>query len=305
MMNHYIDYIVRHYISKRRDRNNKIGIYPFGKVGQKAKRYFEDVYGLHVDYIFDNALCKYNSNIYDMRDQGKGFFDNIDIFICSDNPEIYDEVRETVRLHFDEEHIYDLFQKVRLQQDTRIETLRLNAERIKELGLGGSVAELGVYEGGFSYYINKYFSDKNLYLFDTFEGFTNEHLRENVEGEFGIMLEAGGHYCVPKKPIEQIIQGFPSPPNVKIMRGYFPETVKNLDERFCFVSLDVDIYQSTKDGLEYFYPRLERNGMIMVHDYNLYGTEGVKRAVCEFAETNKIPFVMVADEFGSVIISKF
>ena len=37
--------------------------------------------------------------------------------------------------------------------------------------LQGNVAEAGVYTGGYAHYINKYFPDRKLYLFDTFEGF--------------------------------------------------------------------------------------------------------------------------------------
>ncbi len=50
----------------------------------------------------------------------------------------------------------------------RLSALELISFRIKNKQLVGNVAELGVYKGKFARYINQYFSDRTLYLFDTF-----------------------------------------------------------------------------------------------------------------------------------------
>jgi len=52
-------------------------------------------------------------------------------------------------------------------------------------------------------------------------------------------------------------------------------------KKFAFVHLDVDLYQSTQDCLEWFYPRMSRGGVIVSHDY-LSATQGVKRVFDEF-----------------------
>jgi Macrocin-O-methyltransferase (TylF). len=44
--------------------------------------------------------------------------------------------------------------------------------------------------------------------------------------------------------------------------------------------LDVDLYQSTLDCLEFFYPRLNPGGIIVTHDYSW--AAGVDRAFSEF-----------------------
>ena len=49
---------------------------------------------------------------------------------------------------------------------------------------------------------------------------------------------------------------------------------------FSFVHLDVDLYQSTKDGLAWFYPRLNRGGILISHDYS--NADGVRKAFDEF-----------------------
>jgi hypothetical protein len=52
--------------------------------------------------------------------------------------------------------------------------------------------------------------------------------------------------------------------------------------RFCFVHLDVDVYQSTLDGLEFFFPRLQTGGVLLSHDYNSVSCPGVRRAFDEY-----------------------
>jgi hypothetical protein len=49
---------------------------------------------------------------------------------------------------------------------------------------------------------------------------------------------------------------------------------------FSFVHLDVDLYQSTLSGLEWFYPRLNRGGVLISHDYTI--AKGVRKAFDEF-----------------------
>src|SRR4051812_16295074 len=53
----------------------------------------------------------------------------------------------------------------------RLSTLELVSFEINQRKLQGNVAELGVYQGKFAKHINKYFPERLLYLFDTFQGF--------------------------------------------------------------------------------------------------------------------------------------
>ena len=49
---------------------------------------------------------------------------------------------------------------------------------------------------------------------------------------------------------------------------------------------------------------MEKNGIIMIHDYNCNETLGVKRAVDEFATIYDARIVMISDSCGSVIMVK-
>jgi hypothetical protein len=68
---------------------------------------------------------------------------------------------------------------------------------------------------------------------------------------------------------------------VSFYAGRFPETAGPvMERRFSFVNLDVDLYESTSAGLEFFYPRMVSGGMILSHDYSVLA--GVRRAFDEF-----------------------
>jgi len=91
---------------------------------------------------------------------------------------------------------------------------------------------------------------------------------------------------------------------VKIKKGYFPETFDLENEVFAFVSIDADLYDPIKSGLEIFYPRLSKGGYIMVHDYNNIVYGGAMRAVQEYCDKNLISYVPIPDVAGSIIITK-
>ncbi len=69
--------------------------------------------------------------------------------------------------------------------------------------------------------------------------------------------------------------------NVHFYLGVFPSTAGAVrGKQFAFVHIDVDIYESTRDCLEFYYPRISQCGVILSHDYP--SSTGVKRAFDEF-----------------------
>ena len=159
----------------------------------------------------------------------------------------------------------------------------------REANMPGNVAECGVYYGDFSFFINKYFPDRILYLFDTFEGFAETDL--SVERELGDKNFLDGPLnkkCFADARIEIIENIFPHIEKCVIKKGFFPETTAGLEDTFCFVNLDMDLYQPMLAGIEWFYPRMEPGGVILLHDYWNPEAPGVKRAVHDYEQTHHI-----------------
>jgi O-methyltransferase len=94
------------------------------------------------------------------------------------------------------------------------------------------------------------------------------------------------------------------PENCIVKKGYFPDTTKDIDEYFAFVSIDTDLYEPIYQGLCWFYPRLLRGGYIFVHDYNCAQYRGVKEAVVRFSRENSAPFFPLSDSGGSAVFMK-
>ncbi|WP_118949888.1 TylF/MycF/NovP-related O-methyltransferase [Taibaiella helva] len=181
----------------------------------------------------------------------------------------------------------------------RLSTLELISNEIKERKVPGSIAEVGVFKGKFARYLNAYFPDRALYLFDTFEGFDNRDKKKELGESYST-----ANQDFSETSVQQVLAIMPHPGKCIIKKGYFPETADDVRDTFAFVSLDTDLYDPIYNGLVYFYPRLNAGGYIMVHDFNNEGYKGVRDAVVRFCAEQQIGYTPLPDKAGSVVIVK-
>ena len=136
----------------------------------------------------------------------------------------------------------------------------------------GDIAEVGVYAGSSTRTICEAKGDKRLHVCDTFAG-----LPDPTSEDHGV--ERQGCFACDLESIRAYLAGFP---NVEYHVGFCPDSIRGVldDTKFCFVHLDVDLYSSTKQCLEWFFPRLVPGGIILSHDYSLL--DGVRQAFAEF-----------------------
>ena len=184
----------------------------------------------------------------------------------------------------------------------RIKSFELAVKEIRKRKLEGAVAEVGVFRGEFAQYINQAFPNSTCYLFDTFEGFNaNEALSEMKSGNCtDAFVEA-----YKQTNIGTVLGRMKYLDNVVIKQGYFPESLDGLEDKFIFVSLDVDFENSIYEGLKYFYPRLRGGGIIFVHDYNS-DLLGVEKAVDRYEQEEQIRLckMPLCDANGTMVIMK-
>ena len=192
-------------------------------------------------------------------------------------------------------------QKVITRDFVREQTLSLLADEIKRKDIQGSVAEIGVSEGVFARKINALFPDRTLYLFDTYEGLPYKDREKAVKLGWGEKSYALGEQGT---QIEDVLEAMPHRERCIIKKGCFPDTF-DVEEKFAFVSFDLDFYDSTKRGLELVYPCLSEGGYIMVHDYNnLAFSSEMKDAVGEFCHENGLAGVPIPDAGGTMVLVK-
>ena len=73
---------------------------------------------------------------------------------------------------------------------------------------------------------------------------------------------------------------------------YIHEFLYPLMQGYDSVHLDVDLYKSTLDCLKFFYPRVNKGGIIISHDYP--SVNGVKKAFDEFFKDKPEPIIRVS-----------
>ena len=94
--------------------------------------------------------------------------------------------------------------------------------------------------------------------------------------------------------------------NVVIHKGYFPEMEQDIHGNFCFVNLDLDLYEPTYQGLHFFEDKMVRGGVILIHDYFAVNFRGPKDAVDLFIKEADGKYVAYPIGDGiSVMISGF
>jgi len=164
------------------------------------------------------------------------------------------------------------------------------SEEIYKQNVAGSVAEAGVYRGEFAKMINHYFFDRKLYLFDTFSGFTSEDIDTDVSLEKTDAMFIGKFNNTSE---ELVMSKMPYPENCIIRKGHFPETTQGIEEKFCFVNLDMDLFMPTLEGLRFFVPKMNEGGVILIHDYFNESFPNIKKAVDLFQSESNIKLIKI------------
>lgn len=149
---------------------------------------------------------------------------------------------------------------------------------LKCVELPGEFWEMGVYNGGSASLLGKIGREKALRLFDSFEGVSDPGDKDyptqyvpdgpmwarEWRGDLKRALINIGRECI-------------------IHEGWIPETFKDVpkDAVCSLAHVDVDLYQPTKDSLEFILPRLADGGVIIVDDFDVARHPGVRVAIEE------------------------
>lgn len=294
--------------------NTEFIIYPFGIHGIEVKQILNQVYRIEEKYIVDNgkAALSENKKVIDLKELKNIDIGNMLVLLTSDNEDIYSELRWQLLQVVDFENIVDIFSYSAYYDrnvfnddagkfsDFRIAALYSASKEIYFHNVDGAIAECGVSRGDFAKYINRFMPDRKLYLFDTFGDFLEEDITMEETQENLFRLEGN----LRDISAEQIIENIGHHANIVIRKGHFPETAQGLEnEKFAFVSLNMDLYMQMFAGLEFFYPKMSPGGYIFIHDFKI-GLSGVRKAVEEFCRKENIGIVVLPDEWGTAVLSK-
>jgi hypothetical protein len=205
------------------------------------------------------------------------------------------------------------------RQQALIDAVRYCVRR----GVPGDFAECGVWRGGsvlaMILTLQELGSeDRDVYLYDTFEGMTapSEHDVSEAQGPaLATWEEARGQEARPwsewfgadkfnEAAVRQTITstGYPEE-RLHFVRGPVEETLPNrAPAHLALLRLDTDWYESTRHELEHLYPRLSGGGVLIIDDYGHW--EGCKRAVDEYFTANGEIFLARIDYTGRIAIKR-
>lgn len=186
--------------------------------------------------------------------------------------------------------------------------LRKLSRRLDELGVEGAIADLGAYRGDISWQMNAMMPERKLYLFDTFTGYDARDIAKEQElqlsdaqiGEFSLSRNEREHLN------ERILGRMPYAEQVELRPGWFPETAFELEhEKYALVHIDTGLYAPTYSGIQYFFPRLSKGGVILVSGY----TDGKSQSVCQAvrdleAEYGAFLITPLCDIDGTIMIMR-
>lgn len=144
-----------------------------------------------------------------------------------------------------------------------------------------AMLEVGVWRGGTAAIMGRQLdrlgSDAPLYLADTFTGVVKA-------GDEDAFYRGGEHSQTSVATVEDLLHRTSAYPNVRILEGIFPdESAAGIpdDEVVSLCHIDVDVYESARDVLEWVWPKLVPGGIVIFDDYGFHVCPGVTKLVEE------------------------
>lgn len=200
----------------------------------------------------------------------------------------------------------------------------ISAKYVINNNIKGDFVELGVWKGGSAIAVKLIFDlykhDANVWLFDTYAGMTRP-LEIDVKYVDGKKISGLNVFEQNKTGDEEVSNwNFASLSEVKenfnnanalddkckFIKGDVLVTVKekiNEINDISILRLDVDIYEPTKIGMELLYPKISKNGVLLLDDYG--GWEGARKATDDYFLENKInPYLGYVDKNVRIAIKK-
>ena len=173
--------------------------------------------------------------------------------------------------------------------------------------IAGDIVECGVWKGGSIMAIAKTLLtlksyDKELYLFDTFEGmpkpkefdvasydnrmaikqFEDLKINDNSSNWSKIELDEVRNNVFSTKYNKE---------KFHFIKGKVEDTIPEFSpETISILRLDTDWYEFTRHELIHLFPRLVKGGVIIIDDYGYW--KGAKKAVDEYFTENNIPILL-------------
>ncbi len=185
-------------------------------------------------------------------------------------------------------------------------------------GIQGDFVECGVWRGGSALAIalkleQMGVTDRNLWLYDTFEGMTAPGALD-VDAATGSEADAlmrltevgDGNNVWAFATLDEVrktlsLSAYPVSRFIFVVGDVTTTLASQAPERVSLLRLDTDFYDSTKTEMEILYPRVSSRGLVIIDDYGHW--QGARAAVDEFlAPMSTRPLMVPLDYTGRLLL---
>lgn len=156
------------------------------------------------------------------------------------------------------------------------------AEKAFRQNPNSSMLEVGAWRGGTAAIIAKKLSllnaKTNFYIADTFEGVVKTTKKD-------FFYTGGEHKDTSEKQVKELVENIYT--ECKLINGIFPEQTHSYIyemEKFSFCHIDVDVYQSAKDTVDWVWQKMVIGGIIVFDDYGFHYCNGITTYVNELKQ---------------------
>lgn len=190
-------------------------------------------------------------------------------------------------------------------------------------GIPGAIAECGVWRGGSILAVILTLqelgaTDRDIYLYDTFEGMTAPTAADISPLEPSALSTWRAAQDESVRPWSNLFDpslfsengvratlfetGYPRD-RMHFVRGPVEETVPaTVPDQIALLRLDTDWYESTRHELQHLFPRLASGGVLVVDDYGHW--QGARQAVDEYFASEHAPLLLSRIDYTGRIAIK-
>lgn len=228
------------------------------------------------------------------------FLHRLGVDIIRYRPEILQDISDECR------SIYLQVKDCTMTGPLRVNALVEAVRYVHEAAIPGDIVECGVWKGGSAMaiaqtLINLGDSSRKIYLYDTFAGMSAptendvSYTGEPAEQYYQQQISEDGtcDWCI--SPLDEVKgnvlgTGYTAD-KIHFIQGKVEETIpETIPERIALLRLDTDWYESTRHELVHLFPRLEKNGVLIIDDYGHW--QGARKAVDEYFAEHDVKILL-------------
>ncbi len=219
-----------------------------------------------------------------------------------------------------EQDLIEMIKRVRpftMTEHEKIHALWMAVKYVVHNNIPGAFVECGVWRGGSTQaaaitFAGQGVTDRDLYMFDTFEGMpppTDRDLRHDGRAAADLMertdRSSGVWAYASLDDVQAGMSQIDYPADrVHYVQGLVEDTIPDqAPDQISILRLDTDWYESTAHELAQLYDRVSPGGVLIIDDYGWW--KGSREATDEFLQATGEPLLLLRAGTGRIAIKPF